>query len=302
MPGDVPDREALNDTSRRNILATIGGVITGGGILFGLTNSDAFNIASTFRESQTNISQDSDAIIPITGKLADTTPTFGNRFESDLTITLSAPNEPTGEFDVGDTGTMKSVVTFTVAPGKTTAVKMSADTTEMTVAIDGNHDNGVVSLTRVFEIPQSEQIDVTASVNSSGKSGKFSFGLQNTGSINATLSGIRIDGTTTTAATVSKGSIFSITSSEDTTVSPRQLISTEMDIDDSTASSLPVTTFDGNDTVFLRSTGDETVFEFDRFQNPPSVKGSKNTNMKNETITVTVKFGDGSMKTFDLSS
>ena len=86
-------------------------------------------------------------------KPADSPPKFGNEFTTDLIITLSAPNEPSATFDVGTTGTTESVTTFTVPPGTTTEVGMDADTTAISVAIDGVHGNGAVSLRRTFEVP-----------------------------------------------------------------------------------------------------------------------------------------------------
>jgi hypothetical protein len=153
MPRKVPKRNESNGISRRQALGLVGTVVGGGGVLAGLQQSTAFTTADTDRDSQVDIKQDSNAIVPITGKTADITPEFGNKFGTGLTITLSAPNESSAGFDVGMTGRTESTTEFTIPPGKIETVGMDADISPISVVIDGVHENGEVSLTRDFDIP-----------------------------------------------------------------------------------------------------------------------------------------------------
>lgn len=153
MRRHIPKRDENNGVSRRQALGLIGAVIGGSGMVAGLQRSTAFSSASTDRDSQVEIEQDSNAIVPITGKPANITPEFGNEFASALKMTLSAPNESSAGFDVGMTGTTEAATTFTITPGGSEAVGIDADISPISVAIDGVHENGEVSITRDFGIP-----------------------------------------------------------------------------------------------------------------------------------------------------
>jgi hypothetical protein len=182
--GNVPDRDGSDGVSRRQALGIFGAVVSGGGVLAGLERSDAFATARAERDSRVDIERDSDAVVPITGKPADSPPRFGNEFATDLTITLSAPNEPSATFDVGTTGTTESVATFTVPPGTTTEVGMDADTTSISVAVDGVHGNGAVSLRRTFEVPTptpaptGESVETVRGSTPNGESAFLEFDLR----------------------------------------------------------------------------------------------------------------------------
>ncbi len=291
--------------SGRNITRRVAlGSIVAGSVMYVL-NTYSFTMAEANRSAAVDSAADPDALLGITGKTAETTPAFENNFNSQLELTLTAPNESSAEFDVDDDGSnLASSVTFTLDPGQTRNVGMSADVAEITVEVDGTFSTGTIDLARDFEIPQAQQVDITATVKSAGNSGKFEFGLANTGSIDAVMDSIRVDSTSTSATRVRDGSIFSVTDSEDQNESTRQLIASPLTI----GASEPLTQFTATgsqDTVTLRSNntdgqpGPETTFEFDRFQAPKN-GGYTNAKMKGAQLTITIGFDDGSSRQYVL--
>jgi hypothetical protein len=151
MREQVPDRDRDSGTSRRRALGVLGTLLSGGGILAGLTRSGAFTTASTARDTQVSVAQDSDAIVPIVSDSQCSTVEFGNGFATPLTITLSSDSS---DFDVGTDGTIESDPEFTVNPGSPTTVGLAADTDTRSAVVDieGTHENGAVSLTRTFDV------------------------------------------------------------------------------------------------------------------------------------------------------
>lgn len=282
--------------TRRQALAAGGGVLSGVGIYAGVINSDAFTSGLLERISSVSIADDQNAALGLTGFSKEETPTFENNLSSDLTLTLSAPDDPSAEFDVGGTGTFEDPATFTLGAGNQEVVEMTADVDQITVLIEGTWADGSLSMERTYEISQADQIDLTANVDSTGASGKFSFGVTNNGSTDAFVDSVRIDWTDTPAEEVAKGDIFSVESSEDSNVDTRQLISDTLEIDSETDNDLPLTTFDDGDTVAIRPSGGETVFGFDRFEDGT---GSK-VDMRDATVEVTLGLTDGSTAEFTL--
>jgi hypothetical protein len=145
------------------------------------------------------------------------------------------------------------------------------------------------------EPSQAGTIQVTPNVQSAGNSGKYSFELNNTGSIDATLVALGINNTSNAQATKvggSKGdSIFKETSPQ-----TRQLISTAIQFDSSTPGA---TRYDFIQNVDLVQ-GQTRTFEFDRFRNSNN-DGKTQAGMKGETVYITVWFSDGSATTLELS-
>lgn len=286
--------------TRRQAIAAGGSALSGVGIYAGVINADAFTTGILERLSSISIADDQNAALGLTGFSAEETPTFENNLESDLTLTLSAPDHTSAEFDVGGTGSFEDPpVSFTIPAGDQEIVEMDADADPITVLIEGTFAGGSLSLERDYSISQAGQVDVTANVQGGGPNGKFTFGLENKGSIDAEMTAIRVDSTTTDARQVSNGAIFSVTDSPDPN-NEGQLISSQLDIDDAPGSgNVQLTTFDNGKTVILRPSEGETTFEFDKFRNPAGT-GSPNVNMVGATVTITVEFSDGSTESFEL--
>lgn len=276
--------------------AALGSIVTGA-VLFGHDTYGFSSIGAT-RRSTARVVDDSTAFLTITGKSADETPSFRNRTGSSMDISLTAPNEDSAEFDVGGDGSFEDEASFTLPSGGEEEVQMSADVAEITVSIEGVFGEGSIALERAFEIPQSNQVDITPTVASSGGSGKFEFGLANEGTIDAVMTAIRVDRTSTNAVAVDNKDIFSLDSSEYASEDERQLVSERLDIGEDS----PLTEFDGGDTVTIpaptdgEERGDELLFEFDRFVD----ENGKNEKMAGANVAITVGFEDASSESFEL--
>ena len=295
--------EGLSLTRR----AALGSIAAGSGLLFAETGAFASVVAD--RSAGLDATDDGSALLSITGKTAETTPTFTNRLASSLTVYLDAIDAG-GELDVVDESKVGNEVMFTLAPsgddGDSQQVEMTADVSEIDVDVSATFDSGTIDLTRTFEIPQASQIDVTASVDSTGNSGEFRFGLENMGTIDAVVDSIRIDETSNDATEVRKKTIFRLYSSDEQNEDQRQLISNPL-----TVGASQLTQFDDDggspDTVTLTHNdtegeqGPESIFEFDRFVEPKkNGNGYQGVGMDGERVTITVGFDDGSSRQFVL--
>lgn len=296
LPQDRSKPGRSGSITRRQAMAGAGSILGGAGVYAGVVRSDAFTTGVLERLSSISIADDENAALGLTGFSTEETPTFTNNLDADLTLTLSAPDDPSAEFDVGGTGSFEDPATFTLGPGNQEIVEMTADVDQITVLIEGTFADGSLTMERDYEISQADQIDLTANVDSTGASGKFSFGVANNGSTEAYVDSVRVDSTSTQAVEVASGDIFSVDSSDDPNVTPRQLVSEPLAIDDATGNDLPLTAFDGGDTVAIRPSAGETVFEFDRFEDVTGLQ----VDMRGATVDVTLGLTDGSTAEFNL--
>jgi hypothetical protein len=164
-------------------------------------------------------------------------------------------------------------------------------TVELQVS-DGNGRSDTDTTTVIIEPSQAGSIQVTPNVQSAGNSGKYSFELENTGSVDATIVALGINNTTDAQATKVGGNaddpIF-----EETSPQSRQLISTVIQFDSNTQTAARYN-FDQN--VDL-ARGQARTFEFDRFRDSSEGNGK----MKNDTVYITLWFSDGSTATIELA-
>lgn len=276
-------------TRRAAVALIAGGAVLGAQQTFGISS------ISGNRLTDVSVADDDAAMLSISGQTAEETPVFTNRANVAMDIALTS-DEDSAEFDIDGTGNYEEEANFELTGGESREVEINAEAEEILVHVSGTFGGGSISLDRWFEIPQAGQIDVTASVEATGGSGQFSFGLWNEGSLDAEMVSIRVDDTTTDAVEVANGDIFFIEESDNPNEEPRQLISTDLDIDDSQ----PLSPFEGEDSVILNQGADEIIFTFDRFQNPPG-PGNPNTDMRGETVNISIGFSDGSVGAYELA-
>ena len=275
------------------------GLVVSGGIL-AASETLGFSQVIGSRSVDLQTAEDGDALLSMAYlEDANETPVFGNRSESDMTVTLESNDDV--EFDV-QYGPSGEVVSFDLEPDQYRQVEITTEQNEVTIKITAElttvGNRGRIEAERTVNIPQAGQVDVTANVQSTGASGKFSFELQNKGTMDAILRSIRVDSTSTDAVEVSNGSIFAIESSENEDEVVRQLISDPLPVDAMSDKEEPIRDFDDEDAVTLNQEGDEIVFEFDRFQREG--RGRPNADMRGQTVTITLGFDDGSTRQFEL--
>lgn len=238
---------------------------------------------------------DEAALVSLTGLGEDGIPAIENQLHSNGTVTLAAPSDSTAEFDVANTGEfVPSPVSFSLPAGGSEVWTVSADTDPLPVEILVDIGGTTVELTRDVVVSDGGQFDVIVEVEAAGASGGLGFVASNEGSRDATVSGIRVDDTTTNSVEVAQGDIFELAESEYGPEDPRQLVSDPLDV-----GAIPISSFDDGDTVVIPQTGEELEFEFDRFRNPPG-PGSPNTDLRGETVWITLAFADGSQRQYQL--
>lgn len=284
-------RRSSSTLSRRRIVLIGAGaaVALGTGI-----STSAFSSEEAPRSSSALASDDPNAVIGLTGlESTDTKPTFTNNSSTDMSITLDTAADI--DFDVGDNGTWEAPpVSFSLNQGNSEVVNVkgsvsSADVSIVATILDGSEVVGEVDMVREFVIPQAGGvIDISGSVSSAGASGKFSFDVENTGSQDAIIVGIGINGTTNPDTNrVDNGSIL--------TIGGTQYVSSQIPIDSSDLSQDTRTDFDQSYTLAI---GESATFEFDKFQR--AGPGPPNADMRGEDVKVTMYFSDGSSITFNL--
>lgn len=234
-------------------------------------------------------------------------PEFTNHLPNTLEITLSSTDNGV-EFDIGNDGDFSPVpVTFSLEPEQSVDVEVNGDSVHVSVDITAVEKNdgsnvGEISMNRTFQVPQAGQVEITPDVKSAGSSGRFEFGLENTGSIDAWLTGMGIfevdapleEGTITQVGGRNQDNILEWTSNNNF-----QLLSDRMEIDSSEPDDGEVYTFDGGEDVPLlteASGGEEEVFRFDRFRQADD----SNADMRESSVKIFLQFEDNST-TIDLA-
>jgi len=171
--------------------------------------------------------------------------------------------------------------------GADAPVNMTGEDFVVVLELNGNE-------TAVFEIEnegdvvflnntQAGQVQLTPSVKGTGNSGKYQYGLNNTGDIDVTVDGIGIRSTTANnVVRVEEGGFLDSNGN--------QIIDANTDIPIDSSTIVP------HDPVDILTGGPEVTFEFDRFVD----SGGKNGKMKDEQVTIEVRFADGSRRTYQL--
>jgi len=130
-------------------------------------------------------------------------------------------------------------------------------------------------------------IQVTPDVKSAGNSGKFEFGLENTGSIDVEIVAIGINETTESTAVKVGGKGGDSILTED---NEGQIVNIVINFDSSTPGQADRYDFTTNIEIVQ---GTEKTFEFDRFRE----SGDGNAKMKDDSVTITLWFSDGTSTT-----
>lgn len=272
--------------SRRWLL----GAITGG-VFISASAAESFSVGSILRETQSVVASDPDGLVGISdADDGDTVPSFHNNGTTEMVITLDS-NDSSVRFDVGNTGTFANApVTFTLTSGQSEEVAIDANSESATVDIDVTLNGDTIYLKREFGVSQAGQIEVTANVQSSGNSGVYSFGLQNTGTIDATIAKIGIFQT-------SVGDVVKVggRNQDDILIhNDDQVVGEIISIDSTNPSNATLRNL--NPMVALIAGGPEQVFEFDRFREEDNSNGR----MNNAEVEIQLEFTDGSSTSLKL--
>jgi len=134
---------------------------------------------------------------------------------------------------------------------------------------------------------QAGAIQVTPDVKSAGNSGKYEFGLENTGNIDATIVAIGVNDTTVSSVEKVGGK-----NNDDilTAGGYGQIVSDVIQIDSDNPNQANRYDF-STDVVIAQN--DEQLFEFDRFRDASNGNGA----MKGSSVTITLWFSDGTSTT-----
>ena len=275
---------------RRRFLVGAGSLLLGSGALY---QSGAFSTVKGQRGVNLQAAEDSSALLGLEGVSdANVTPAFTNNASLSMDITLTSTDSSV-EFDVGADGSFTDPATFSLNSGASESVAVEGDggtaPVSMTAKLPNSSDpQATISLTRDYALKtQAGQIQLTPNVTATGNSGQYEFELENTGSINVTLVGIGINGTSNPdAVEVAGGDILAAEGSS--------VLSTPIPVDSSTSGDTRV---DLDQSVSL-NTGATKSFKFDKFRNGNGNSGAK---MKDESVTATFYFSDGSSKTVSMS-
>ncbi len=276
---------------KRRALLGLGAAFVGAGVVY---ESGAYDSVRGERRTTISSTNDANAFLGLEGYSdPGVVPSFSNRFANEVSITLDSSG-PNVQFDVDHTGSFQAVpVTFSLQPGQTRQVQINAGATSADVDISltelmNGTPTGSVTLTRTFAIPQAEQIEFSGDVKSAGSSGRFLFGLTNTGSIDATLIGVGVVQNTNPNVTKVGGRPGDSNFMWDD--QNMQLVTEEMEVD-STTSSAEVYMFTQSITFTPEEDGgSELIFEFDRFRH----SDNSNADMRGESVEVYLQFEDSS--------
>jgi hypothetical protein len=275
--------------SRRGLLGSVA-IALGGGSL--LSESSAYTAVTGARPTSVSTAADDAAQLSLTQLGDASTPvTFTNRSGRSMLVTVTSPDAV--DFDVGDDDTNEgSTATFSIAQGASVDVDLLADGTVLLDVVAELQENGTtvgrIELQREAEAQsQAGQVQVTPNVKSAGNSGKYEFGLENTGDIDVTIEGIGILETTNPdAVEVAGGAILD---------SPQgSVLSRPIPIDSTQPDSDTRRTLD--QTVSLNTNEGEKIFEFDRFL----TANGNNAKMKGDDVRIRLYFTDGSSTVVDL--
>lgn len=273
------------------------GLIAGGSVLL-IAESRSFSQVNAGRGVSVTTAADPDALLGLTGVTdSETIPTFTNHASDAMEISLSSP-DGSAEFDVGNTGHFTSnPAPFSLAVGASEQVGVSGDGETIPVDVvaelrDNGETTGRIELQRDFAVSQAGQLEVSGTVKSSGNSGTYEFGLENTGSIDVTIVGLGINETTEPTATKVGGK-----NNDDILIlksTKTQLVTSVIEVDSSQPDNSTIKGFEQD--VSLGTNEAEKEFEFDRFR----TNDNGNAPMNGEEVTITLKFGDDSTKVVEL--
>lgn len=274
--------------TRRAALACLGS-----GAALGLFGSSGFNSLTAGRGVSVAVTDDPNALLGIKNLDGDETtdPVFVNQSNYTMEIEVSS-NEDGVAFAEGSTSGCsgsqgQNPLTFSLNPGEERTVDVLADGT-VTVDVSASlkqsgSEIGTVDLSRdVAAQSQAGQVQITPSYKAPGGSGKFKFGLENTGSIDVTLDKIQIRETTNPDAKKVGGKqnddILVLSSNK------TQLVNSIIEVGGGFE--------DVDPNVDLLTNEGEKEFEFLRFRDDQD----KNVKMDGEEVGLTLEFADCSQK------
>ena len=273
--------------SRRSFLVAASAGVAG----FGILKSRSFSNGNLDRNAGIPLSSDPNGVLGLQSiDTAENPAVLTNNYDGPMEVTLDS-SDTSASFDVGNDGNfVDPPVTFSLAGSQSEQVAVQGYSQTVPVDIVTTFENSTIRMDRNFVASQAGQIEVTASVKSAGNSGKYEFGLQNTGSIDATIEKIAVLETSVPAAVKVGGH-----PSDSILVHTGQsLVSSEIPVDSSNPSSGTLRQL--SPTVTLSAGGTEQVFEFDRFRD----ERNKNAQMKDAEVEIQLEFGDGSRKALKL--
>lgn len=276
---------------RRRTLIGVGAALVGAGAAY---QTGAFDNVVSDRQTSINSTDDPTAFLGLDGYDEQApVPTFTNGFSNEIEVTLDSSG-PNVEFDVDDNDSFEPVpVTFTLQPGETREVQVNggAETVDVDISVTEYEDGstvGSISLTRTFAVPASEQVDITGNVKSAGASGRYLFGLLNTGAFDVSLVGVGVVSSSNPNVEKVGGR-----SGDDVLVwddNNQQLVFQEMMVDSSTDDAQVYTLDQSVPLVAEENGGEEQTLEFERFRHADN----SNADMRGETVEVLLQFHDDS--------
>lgn len=268
-----------------------------GGAALTAAGTAAFSDVSGSREAQVDITDDATAYLSIENALDPSQPPlFGNLTDANMEITLSSSDDI--QFDVNGDGNFSEPVTFSIASGNDEDVELtgSDDTAivDIFVNLTKNGENvGSIELSREFDIPQAGAItDIEPTVTNVGKSGKYSFELENTSGINITLDGVAVLFDTAEECPGENEAVQVGGENQDDIFTDETGQIVDSTIDDSN-----INDFTRGVTLEASGGDDTEEFEFDRFRDGT---GGGNTGVAVKNVDIVIRATDGSTTTIEL--
>lgn len=287
-----PRRNGDGSRGRRSLLAAVAAGVAGIGLGVNVLRPGAYTSAVVGRGANAPVADDPNAVLGMEG-LSDpgVTPTFTNRTNATLTVTLDA-DESGIEWDVGDDGTyVADPVTFSLASGAAKQVAVQggekATTNVNAVRSVNGTTTGRIDLERVIDVPQSSVVrKIQGSAKAAGNSGQYTFELENTGDVDVTLVAVGVNETTNpNVESVGKNGILEAPQGS--------VVSSPIPVDSTNPDEHTRVNFDKNVALDAKTSKE---FKFDRFLDG----NGNNGRMQGEDVRATFYFTDGSSGTVEL--
>lgn len=252
----------------------------------------AFRRVEVDRATEVDVTGDSYAYLGLSGFHAGEPASYTNRFTGQAVVTLDSM-EPSLELDVGVTGSYEDTpVSFTLDEGETMEVELRADVDDVDVLVQASYPDAYIELSRSYEVPEATGVELVADVRAVGGSGRYEWGLENTGGRAATVTSVGVSCTSNSEADrVDSNRILNL-EGESIADNPMEIESGCGYVDRVNVDSFTVEP--------LNDGGRERVLEFDRFMRPPGSPGPPHADMRGEDVTVNIGFQDGSRRSFEL--
>lgn len=284
---------------RRAFLVGLGAAGMGSGAII---HTDAFTNVSGDRALTVGTADDPNAVLGLGGVSdAGTTPTFTNNSGQTMWVQLDSDDSSvTFDIDDDDSPEGKSVdFTLSGDPAETLDVGVSGDSQSVPVDVSAEIRNAsgvtksTVSLTRTYAVPQADQVVLEPNVTPTGNSGKYEFKLTNGGNIDVTIEAIGVNDS-------SNPDVVEVTGDGILNVGGTSVMTNSIPIDTNDSTTVTRVDFDSGSNVDLPANSGQAstkTFEFARFRDSQG----GNAKMKNENVTATFYFTDGSSKTVTMT-